>query len=212
MNFKMPSNLWSCGLQCRNCTRLEIHLKAVTAPVWRCTWRPWSSEFGDTLEGGDCGNVVAVIVQLWRYTWRRWSNQFEDALGGHDRVRLEAYQEEFILEAVIQDGARRDNSWDSIQWSTRNCANVENWVQHGLPRDEGPPASGRQSMMGWCSTRCMQYPVFAVLSVCWTRFMLYSVYVGKSFGATITEIIYPCYHCVTVAYYRLWLPTMYCGD
>jgi len=27
--------------------------------------------------------------------------------------------------------------------------------------------------------------------------------VGKAFSATVTDIYYPCYHCITVASYRL---------
>jgi hypothetical protein len=32
---------------------LEMHLEAVIERVWRCTWRPLSSEFGDALGGHD---------------------------------------------------------------------------------------------------------------------------------------------------------------
>jgi len=32
---------------------MEIHLEAVIERDWRCTWRPCSSEFGDTLGGRD---------------------------------------------------------------------------------------------------------------------------------------------------------------
>jgi hypothetical protein len=52
------------------------------------------------------------------------------------------------------------------------------------------------------------------LGHCWIRgtgeIRLHGV--GKSFGASITEIIYLCYHCVTVAYCRSLLSTMYFGD
>ena len=33
--------------------------------------------------------------------------------------------------------------------------------------------------------------------------------VAKTFGATTTDIYYPCYCCVTVASYRFWMPTLY---
>jgi len=58
-----------------------------------------------------------------------------------------------------------DASWDSIHWLSRNCGNVENWVQQGPLRAERPAGIGRQSMLWWCSTRCMQYSVYAVLGV-----------------------------------------------
>jgi hypothetical protein len=32
---------------------LKIHWEAVIERVWRCTWRPRSSEFGDALDGYD---------------------------------------------------------------------------------------------------------------------------------------------------------------
>ena len=83
-------------------------------------------------------------------------------------------------------------SRDTIHYLTRNCANVEIWVQHGLPRDKWLAGSRRRSILGWCSRRCMlyavnavhcvrctgclQYSVYAVLGVCCTRCMLYSVY------------------------------------
>ena len=72
------------------------------------------------------------------------------------------------LEAV-SSGARRDGSGDSIHWLTRNCAKVENLVQHGLPRDE----TGCER--GIVDLGMMQYAVYAVLSECCTRCMLYSV-------------------------------------
>ena len=45
-------------------------------------------------------------------------------------------------------GGRRDGSRDSFHWLTRDCGNVENCVQHGLPRDERLAGSGRQLIMG----------------------------------------------------------------
>jgi hypothetical protein len=34
-----------------------MHLEAVIKRVWRCTWRPRSSEFGDALGGRDQGSL-----------------------------------------------------------------------------------------------------------------------------------------------------------
>jgi len=39
----------------------------------------------------------------------------------------------------------------------------------------------------------------------------FSMDVGKTFGATVTGIYYPCYPCVMVASYRLLQPTLYFG-
>ena len=73
-------------------------------------------------------------------------------------------------------GARRNESLDSMHWVTNNCGNVENSIQHALPRDKGLAASRRKSIIGWSSTWCMLCSVYAVLGVCCTRCMLYSVY------------------------------------
>jgi len=35
-----------------------------------------------------------------------------------------------------------------MHWLTHNCGNVENSVQHGLPRDERLAGSRRQSILG----------------------------------------------------------------
>jgi len=138
--------LWSCELGGHNRARFGIPSEAVIERVWRCTWRPWSREFGDM-------HLEAMRVR----TWRLWSSEIGGVLGGG------------------QSGGRRHGIWDSIHWLTRNCGNVENWVQHGLPSDEKLAESGRQSILGWCSTPCMQYWVYAVQGVCCTRCMLYSV-------------------------------------
>ena len=73
------------------------------------------------------------------------------------------------LEAV-SSGGRRDGSGDSIHWLTCNWANVENWVQHGLPRDETDWE--RQTV----DVAMMPYAVYAVLSEWCTWSMLYSVH------------------------------------
>jgi len=106
--------------------------------------------------------MEAVIEQVWRCTWRPWSSKIEGVLGGGQS-------------GGGSSGGRHDGSWDSIQWLTCHCANVENGVQHGVPRDERLAGSGRQSILE-CSTRCVMYSVNAVLGVCCTRCMLYSVY------------------------------------
>jgi hypothetical protein len=75
----------------------EMHLEAVIERVWRCTWRPRSSEFGDAFGGHD------HVTQ--RCTGRPWSSEFGDALAGHDQARSEEY-----LEAVDRRRAGCANS------------------------------------------------------------------------------------------------------
>jgi len=122
----------------------DIHLEAVFERVWRCTWRPRLCNSEMQLE--------AVIVRLWKCTWRPWSIKIGGELGrgwsGGNR-----------------SGGRCNGSWDSIHWLTHNFGKVESWVQWGPPRYERLAGSGVQSNLGWYSTQCMQYSVYAVLGV-----------------------------------------------
>jgi len=116
-----------------------MHREAVIERVWRCTERPWLSEFGDALWGRDWARLEmqleTEIEWTQRCTGRPWSSEFGHALGGRDRVnsemhselwssqfrdahavgydrgRWEEYLEVVDLEAV--DG-RRARCWDSI--------------------------------------------------------------------------------------------------
>jgi hypothetical protein len=177
--------------------REGLSLEAAFMRVWRYTLRMTSSEFEDALGGRDRAtlemNLEAVIVPVWRYTWRpSWCE-----LGGRNRVRLE-----IRLDAVIErdsrctwrtwlcknggvlrgsqswagwSGGRRAGSWDSIHWLTCYCGNVEGWVQHGLQWEERLVGSRRQLIMGWRSTQCTRYSVYAVLCVYCSLCMPYSV-------------------------------------
>jgi hypothetical protein len=134
------------------------------------TPRLWSTECEDTLVGCDQASLdmhlEAVIEWVWRCTWRPWLSEFGGVLGG-------GQSEGSFL------GGGSDGSGDSIKLLTRNCANVENWVPHGLPR-EWMPARDSQSLdnavRGVCSSQWMLYLVYAALGVCYTLCRLYLVY------------------------------------
>jgi len=144
----------------------------------RCTWWPWLSEFGDALGGRDRVNsemhLEAVIECGVRYTWRPWSIKIEGVLGGgwsggdwSEGGQSGGSQSGGSQSGGSESGGGRlggmcDGSWDSIHWLTCNC---QNWVQQGPLRADRLAGSGRQSIVGWCSTRCMQYSVYNVLSV-----------------------------------------------
>jgi len=70
--------------------------------VWRCTWRPRSSELRAALGVRDRSSLEmhweAVIERVWRCTWRPRSSELRDALLGYDRARLEEYLEAVDLE------------------------------------------------------------------------------------------------------------------
>jgi len=97
--------------------QFKVRLKMTIKWTQRYTPRPWSSDFGDALGGGnrayleihleaviECGwgyalgghdraNFQAVSERVWRYTWRPKSRDFGDALGGRDRSSLEMHLE-----------------------------------------------------------------------------------------------------------------------
>jgi hypothetical protein len=159
-------------LRSRDGACFSIQLDAMI--VRYCT--PYSYELGDTF--GSCDWVTlemhckAAIEQVWRCTWRPWTNQNGGVLWGSKF-------------GGGSQGGRHNGSWNFIDLLNHNCGNIENWVQHGLPRAEGMAGSGRQSMLGWCSMWCIQYSVCAVLGVsctlytviseCCTHCMIYSV-------------------------------------
>jgi len=74
-----------------------MYLEAVIERVERCTWRPWSSEFGDAPGGRDGVNsemhLEAVIERVWRCTLRPWSSEVGDAIGDRDWVNSEMHSE-----------------------------------------------------------------------------------------------------------------------
>jgi len=158
---RYTSRLWSSESGDHKRVSLEIHSEAVMKRIWRYTSRLWPCEFGDALEGRDGANLEAVIEQVWRYSWWLWSSEFGDTLGGHDQAMFGG-----VLggspSGGCSSGGRRDRSWDSIHWLTCNCANVKNAVQHHMLRDEILARGGRQSILGWCSVRCMLYSVLTL--------------------------------------------------
>jgi len=122
-----------------------MHLEAAIEHVGRYTWRPWSIKIGKVFEGG-------------------WSagNWFE---GGQYEGSRSASCESGggSLEAICH------GSWDTIHWLTRDCGNVENWIQQRPLRDwlgAGDSWHSDNAVCGVCSTQWMLYSVYAVLSVC----------------------------------------------
>jgi len=150
-----------------------MNLEAVIGWVWRCTWRPWSCELGGHNRASLEIHLEAVIEWVWRCNWRPWSSEIGGVLEGGQS-------------GGGSSGGRRDGSWDCIHWLTRKCLNVENWVQHGLSRDERLTWERETDDLGMmqymvyvglsvCCTQCMLYSESAVLGVCCTWCMLYSL-------------------------------------
>jgi hypothetical protein len=156
-----------------------MHSKEMIEQVWRCTWNTVIVRTFD-----------AVGMTIWRFTWRVGPSEVGDSLGCRDWGNLEM-QSEIVIEqdcwctcrllsseiwTILGGGqsrgcssaGRRHRSWHCIHWLTCNCGNVENGVQHGLPRDGRLAGRGRQLVLGWCSTQCMQYSLNAALGGCCT--------------------------------------------
>jgi len=120
--------------------------EALIKRVWRCTLRPWSSEFEDALWGRDQASwEMHVETEIgwtqrcsgrlgwsefalggrdrvnWEIHSELWLSKFRDALAaGYDWVILEEYLEVVDLEAV--DG-RRARWWGCIDW----LVNLKRW-------------------------------------------------------------------------------------
>ena len=81
------------GFQCQYYILL-MYLQPVNDQVWRCTWRPWSSQLQD------------VLPTLW-------ATEVEYEITGSDRARLVNDLEVLDLEAV---NGWRTGWWDRILW------------------------------------------------------------------------------------------------
>jgi hypothetical protein len=64
-------------------------------------------------------------------------------------------------------------SWVSILWLHCHCANVEDAIQHGWPRDDRWHTDCEGKAV---NLRMIQYMVYAGFGVCCTQCMLNSVY------------------------------------
>jgi len=92
---------------------VEMHLEADIEWTVKCTWRPWSSMWGDALGDQERENLEAIIEQDWRYNWRPLSSECGDALGGNYHGRLDEYLVVVDIRAV---NGRCVRSWHSIHW------------------------------------------------------------------------------------------------
>jgi len=114
----------------------EMHLEAVIERVWRCTWRPRSS-------------------QTQRYTRRPWSIKIGGVLGGR---RSGGGRSEGKC-----DGSWHSIHW--LTCNRRNVQSwvqhgpPRDWLGAGDSR------SWDDAVPGVCSTRCMLYSVYAILGV-----------------------------------------------
>jgi len=99
-------------------------LKMTIQWTQRYTPRPWSSEFGDALEGSNQPYLQRHLDTMIKWTWRctpsSQLSEFVDALGGHDRANLEA-----VFEQVWRY-AWRPWSWEfGDALGGHNCANFK---------------------------------------------------------------------------------------
>ena len=171
-----------------------MHLEALIEQIWRCTWRPWSSEFGGRDQASLEMLLEAVIKRVCRCTWRPWSCE----LGGCNRASLEIHLEAGIERDWTSTGRQSMDTAPGAETLfnrliTRNHGNVTRWlylwalmqswlkavdrvgrharswsyIQGSTPNHENERKTNNH---GW-----MLYSVYAVLGVCCTRCILYSV-------------------------------------
>jgi len=171
--------------------QFEVHLKMTTKWTQRYSLRPWLSEFGDALGGRDGASLEMhsgfVIDSVWRCTWRPWSSEFGDTLGGRDRVRLGRvlgggqWTARWVLRlysSVSQPGTvgmwQCDCTWE-LSWRAWLLAvdrverHAGSW-SHIQGSTHNHETEGKTNNLGW-----MLYSVYAILGVCSSQCMQYSV-------------------------------------
>jgi len=142
-----------CWVALGRCNRVswEIHFMPVMKRAVGCNWRLWSCEHGSH-NGADLDIYLeAVIKQVSRRIKRTLSREFGAELWCGQS-------------ADGSLGETHNSSWNSTQWITVNCENVENWVPYALSRYDRQAGSGRQLIFGWCSMLCM--PELSQCSAC----------------------------------------------
>jgi len=140
-----------------------MHWEAMLEAVWRCSWRPRSSELRDALCGHDQASLEMQLEteNMWTQICikRPWSREYGDVLGGHDRVSLEmnfapifkrGWRCNFRLRLSelrdIQIGCDRvslDTQKDNYMWCvTHREADLDQWfivyLTRGTNRSHGP--------------------------------------------------------------------------
>jgi len=79
----------------RDWASLEMHLESEIEWTERCTWRPWSIEFGDALGGRDGASLEmhleTKVEWTQRCTFRPWLSEFGDAIEDRDGVNSEMH-------------------------------------------------------------------------------------------------------------------------
>jgi len=184
------------ALEDDNRVNSEIHSEAVIEWVWRCTWRPKSSELRDALGGRDRASSemhVEARVSTKIYPPRPCSSEFGDPLERWDRASLEMH-----LPAIIEWDWRGTfgggwfgcNQWEArrvqrLYWSVSWLktvgmwrgdftfdVHIENWLVVVDPSGGTPDA--------WATSRGLLVILrmkerLTNLGVCCTRCMLHSV-------------------------------------
>jgi len=174
-----------------------MHLEATIERVWRCNWKPESSDFGDALAGHDSASLAihlqAVIEWIWRCNWKPWLRDFGDAFGGRNRASLAMHLETVIERAWrctwrpwwsgiggVQKGGQSggDKFGREAWWERRLYSLVNSYLCEC--RELSTTWSPERWETGWereaVDLGMMEYMVYAVLSECCTWCMLYSVY------------------------------------
>jgi hypothetical protein len=65
-----------------------MHLEAVIDRVWRCTWKPRSSEFGYALGVRDRASLEMHLEAMIKQDWRSTSRQLIEGAPGAETLSI----------------------------------------------------------------------------------------------------------------------------
>jgi hypothetical protein len=152
---------------------------------WRCTWRPQSSNVGDTLGGHISTRLEAVFVRHWGCTLRPWTWAVGDRYRGSVKVSLQAvdWQRARYWHSIHQAGLSQPWKCDKVTLPCCSDEELDDWCQSCSEACRKPKQhpgvqlecrkwrkdkqSGMDAVCGVCCTQSMH-----VLSVCFTQCQL----------------------------------------
>jgi len=95
---------WSCELRGCDWASLQIRLEAVIERVWRNTWRPWWSEFGDELGGRNRASLDGYWEAVDGRRAGCWDCQ-------HQLVNSQPWECDKVTVPVSSHGELADSGW-----------------------------------------------------------------------------------------------------
>jgi len=161
-----------------------MHLGAVIQQVWRYTSRPRSSKCGD------CNHVslkmLMVAVMVW--PWRPWYSEAGLLHGGSQWRVHRVLGMYWSINKHASVGLWQDDCTCELWWRARVMAGVCVGMQSGNRSYTQGSTRNNENDGNTSYVRWMSNWVYAVLGVCWTKCMLWSVYVVLSIHCTCSML------------------------